>query len=569
MVQLIQKESTSFKLHAGFCVIILACVIVDMTNYHELNRAQYNILIGMCIGILIVDAVIYLLLPYLHDRKTKADPKSDNKTVLKVKRGVIQRICKAVELGCLEMALINYDQGYLMDFLLLFLMILSIELLLCMSFWENWDRYKFYAFIALPLYILSSIRTYYVHQDMFDLVCKLCMYTVIVVLMVLIGEIADRQYDAWIVAVREREEAMQEVYALKEKQEKQLKIIQKSNEELCLKNYEIERANQNMISTNRQLDAQYRIGTAVLQTLDVDEIIELLLQAFLDDMEMEAAAVRLLAGTVDNKDRLVVDISLYSEVKPDEFEKQVRSRDEEFMSMEQGSYIVEDKILVIPVFKEEEQVGYLYMFSTEDGYYDKHEVNVFLNLAMQFRVGLTNANLYRKTQEMALKDGLTKIYNRRYLTNTFEEKAKEAMLNESKLSVLMMDIDKFKNINDTYGHLIGDKVLIEVASIANTITERFNGFVGRYGGEEFVVVLPGYALEEAEEIGKEIHQSIGEASYRDDAVTVRFTVSMGISNYPETCEEASELIAKADCAMYYSKTHGRNCITVDGRFDKD
>lgn len=556
---MIQNRSSFYKFHSVFYVLIVIYVWMDFIANNSLNNAQWPVLLTICAGFVLSEYLFYNVLPKRGKDKEKTRKRCRQ----------LQEILHCVQIIVLDAVVVNFDNRYLIDVFLLFVLLLGMELLVYVQFWEWEGRFRIYLIVGVPACIFTAIRVNAVRVSTFEWAYKLCVFFVMMVLLILVTELAGKLYDMWLDVAREKEEAEQKVQKMKEMQNKQLEQIQDNNKQLCLKNYEIERANQDIVRTNRQLDAQYRIGTEVLKTLDVDKIIELLLQAFLDDLNLEAAVIRLRSGIVDSRDRMVADVCRYSEIKPDELEEKVKKRDEEFLSMEQGSYREEEGALVIPLFREEEQIGYLYMLSLEDGYYSKNRINVFLNLAIQFCVGLTNANIYRQTRELALKDGLTSIYNRRYLTHKFEEMAEQAQKDGGKLAVLMMDIDKFKRVNDTYGHLIGDKVLILTAAVANEVAEACQGFVGRFGGEEFVVVLPEYTLEDAKKVGEELHRKIGETNYQDEEVTVEFTVSMGISEYPETCDEAGQLIARADVAMYYSKSHGRNCITVDGTFEEE
>lgn len=557
--KLLRNRGSFYKFHSVFYVLIIVYVWMDFIENNSMNNEQWSVLIAICAGFILTEYLFYAVLPKGGKDKEKTEKRCRQ----------LQKILHGVQIIVLDAAIINFDNMYLMDVFLLFVLLLGMEMATYVQFWEWGSRLCVYMLVGVPACILTAIRASTVRVSTFEWAYKLCVFFVIVVLLFMVTELAGKLYDTWLDVAREKEEAEQKVQEMKEMQNRQLEQIQDNNKQLCLKNYEIERANQDIVRTNRQLDAQYRIGTAVLKTFDVDKIIQLLLQAFLEDLNLEAAAIRLRSGIADSRDRMVIDVCRYSKVKPDELEEQLKKRDEEFFSMEQGSYKEEEGALVIPVFKEEEQIGYLYMLSLEDGYYSKNKINMFLSLAMQFCVGLTNASIYRQTRELALKDGLTSIYNRRYLTHTFGEMAGKAQKDGGKLAVLMMDIDRFKRVNDTYGHLIGDKVLIITAAVANEVAEACQGFVGRFGGEEFVVVLPDYTLEDAKKVGEELHRKIGETSYQDEEVTVKFTVSMGISEYPETCGEAGQLIARADVAMYYSKTHGRNCITVDGTFEEE
>lgn len=170
---------------------------------------------------------------------------------------------------------------------------------------------------------------------------------------------------------------------------------------------------------------------------------------------------------------------------------------------------------------------------------------------------------YQTMHEMAIRDGLTGIYNRGHLNQIFSDLCVESASCNEALSVALFDIDHFKLVNDTYGHLFGDTVIVAIAKLAQEIAEKNRGIAARYGGEEFVIVFPRKNIEVSKLIIEEMKQCISgfKLNYNDTLVSVH--VSVGITSYPETCEEPLQLLNHADWAMYYSKKNGRNRITVD------
>ena len=129
--------------------------------------------------------------------------------------------------------------------------------------------------------------------------------------------------------------------------------------------------------------------------------------------------------------------------------------------------------------------------SNEENFFEKG-ISYYETCLVEYNVSVKSTKLYLQTQDMARKDGLTQIYNRVYFGQLFAAAAEEATKKQQPLSVALFDIDKFKNINDTYGHLAGDKVIKMVASIDDKFARAHGGFACRYGGEEFLLVLPGY-----------------------------------------------------------------------------
>ena len=139
------------------------------------------------------------------------------------------------------------------------------------------------------------------------------------------------------------------------------------------------------------------------------------------------------------------------------------------------------------------------------------------------------------------------------------------MENNKNLSVGMLDIDKFKSVNDTYGHLAGDAVIKNVAGIMQKYAKEYHGIACRYGGEEFVIILPEKSLEEAYEIVLTMHEEIFNSKVEFEKHIIKVNSSVGISSYPETTSLVHELLSRSDEAMYYGKEHGRGVVIIDGK----
>ena len=169
-------------------------------------------------------------------------------------------------------------------------------------------------------------------------------------------------------------------------------------------------------------------------------------------------------------------------------------------------------------------------------------------------------------QNQAIRDPLTALYNRRYFEDEVKKQILKAKAAGQPYSVLMLDADFFKKVNDTYGHKTGDKVLIELASKAEKAL-RDKDIVARYGGEEFVVFLPEINSAQAYKVADRLRQSIASiVIYSDDNQEVRFTVSIGVSS-SEISDNVDTLVKTADEALYKAKQGGRNRVEVFTRDD--
>lgn len=161
----------------------------------------------------------------------------------------------------------------------------------------------------------------------------------------------------------------------------------------------------------------------------------------------------------------------------------------------------------------------------------------------------------KEIERLAVTDHLTGIFNRRHLIDRFTEELQRARRNRNHLSFLIADIDRFKDLNDNYGHLKGDEVL---KAIVRRIAKSIRGYdiLGRFGGEEFIVILPETDIEDAMNLAERIRTGIKETSIDDMAVTV----SIGVATLEIEDKNIDDLIRRADKALYAAKEAGRNCV---------
>jgi len=164
-------------------------------------------------------------------------------------------------------------------------------------------------------------------------------------------------------------------------------------------------------------------------------------------------------------------------------------------------------------------------------------------------------------KHLSITDGLTKVYNHRYFHELLDRELQRARRNSSAFALLFADVDNFKLYNDVNGHLAGDEVLRELATIILNTTRRTD-FVARYGGEEFAVILPDTVNEGGLRVALQIMQAIHTKKwmYADVLPCKTITLSIGMALYPKDALLKEELITKADEAMYHAKKTGKNKI---------
>ncbi len=185
--------------------------------------------------------------------------------------------------------------------------------------------------------------------------------------------------------------------------------------------------------------------------------------------------------------------------------------------------------------------------------------------AMQEAICAREAELHQQNyvlEDLATKDGLTGLYNHALLSERFEREYQEHRQTQRPLSFVMLDIDHFKVVNDTFGHLAGDQVLRQLAAII-VANVRQSDLVGRYGGEEFGLILPDTDAETAYRIGERIRLSVAQASFLPDLAPGKITVSLGIcARRPLDPSGGAAMIQEADEALYRAKRNGRNRVEV-------
>ncbi|PYQ94807.1 MAG: hypothetical protein DMF97_17945 [Acidobacteria bacterium] len=175
-------------------------------------------------------------------------------------------------------------------------------------------------------------------------------------------------------------------------------------------------------------------------------------------------------------------------------------------------------------------------------------------------VALDNALLLQRAEALSVTDDLTHLYNSRYLNVVLRRETKRASRTGRSLSMLFIDLDGFKSINDTHGHLFGSRALVEVAAVIRG-SARETDVVARFGGDEFALVLPETGSTGAFAVGSRIRERI--AAHRflaGDGLDIHLTASVGVATLPDVAGSAEELVQAADKAMYQVKDSGKNGI---------
>lgn len=168
----------------------------------------------------------------------------------------------------------------------------------------------------------------------------------------------------------------------------------------------------------------------------------------------------------------------------------------------------------------------------------------------------------KQMYDAALRDGLTHVFNKKYLLDRMESELTYAQRHGTPLSLLMLDVDHFKSVNDVHGHLAGDFVLTRIAKLASSTVQN-DGVFARYGGEEFSALCRGADVDAAVSLAERIRSTIAASAFEFDGKTIPITVSVGVATFPlAPAQTTTELIAAADQALYDAKRGGRNRVCV-------
>ena len=318
----------------------------------------------------------------------------------------------------------------------------------------------------------------------------------------------------------------------------------------------------------QQVLSLYEISKDMSSCLAFEDILNIFSSALKKSFRFRLSRLMLLKDSGDIDAVYQIELgSRVAKVAPDDFDRELvkiqleKKKTFSIFSPENHDFLRRlsiiknfDTLICIPLFAEEKVMGVLYIENVPRVYFDN-----FIILVGQFAIQFQKVLLYKKVQEMSITDSLTEISTRRYFIERFTEEVRRSMRQKTNLSFLMLDLDNFKENNDKYGHLVGDVILREVSRILKASLREID-MIGRYGGEEFAIVLSGTARKGAHQVAERIRESIEGAVFKAYDEVVSTTISAGISVFPEDGADVESLIEHADKALYKAKESGRNRV---------
>ena len=311
-------------------------------------------------------------------------------------------------------------------------------------------------------------------------------------------------------------------------------------------------------------------------TQDLDRLIVLILSAVREVMGVEASSLaqidpvtnELYFSQAAGGSERVKEIRLkmgegiaghVAETKQPMIVNDVKSSPFHYRRADEKTAFETKNMLCVPLIVRDKAVGILQALNKKGGeLFDEDDLKIFEAFGNQVAVALENARLYK----LAVYDGLTGIFDRRYFNAWIDQEYSRVKRYNTNLSLIMFDLDHFKNINDTYGHQAGDFILQNLAGLIKSSLRKADLFA-RYGGEEFIIALPETKVEQAINIAEKCRVLVQETKFDFNGTIIPLTISLGVSNFRETPEHnVDRFIKDVDRALYLAKESGRNQVQV-------
>lgn len=318
-------------------------------------------------------------------------------------------------------------------------------------------------------------------------------------------------------------------------------------------------------STNRELKMLYETSRKLSGTLRVDRIFEITAGAVAGLVAPEAVCLFMV-----NKPGGRMDLEAVSEIQDSPFSNEALaalSRTVGELAVTREPVVISDRqfsgegdslpcrsLMVLPLRSEDNLIGAMVALHREPRRFFADGLRILSILSSQISAAIESAMFHEKTENLAVTDPMTGLYNYRYFYLKLEEEVRKARARNNQLALIYIDIDKFKHYNDTFGHLVGDGILCHFADILRQ-SIRYTDIPARYAGDEFVVILPGSSRHESWEVTERIHEAVTSRPFRipDKNLTLRIQFSAGVACFPYDALTVDELIYRADKAMYGQK----------------
>ncbi len=330
---------------------------------------------------------------------------------------------------------------------------------------------------------------------------------------------------------------------------------------------------------NRELEVLIEIGKALTSTLDLGVVLNLIMEQLRRLLQSQAWALLLCDAASGD---LLCAIDESPAVQPRKGLRLVRGREVAGWVAEHGtpllipdlrldprfdetvgrsSGFVPRSVLCVPIKSRDEVLGVIELANgPQASSFTKGDLQILATIADYAAIALGNARNFQRINELVITDDLTGLYNCRHLYALLDEEVERISRFGGKLSLIFIDLDFFKRVNDTRGHLIGSRTLAEVGALIRGNIRKICK-AARYGGDEFVIILPNTGKGGAMTLATRLRELFREHSFRDDDGTpFNLTASFGLATYPDDARSRDELLRMADQAMYRVKEGTRDAV---------
>jgi len=234
-----------------------------------------------------------------------------------------------------------------------------------------------------------------------------------------------------------------------------------------------------------------------------------------------------------------------------------------FKKIDEKSKFKTESIIAVPLKSKGNILGVIELINElKDGSFSKDDLTIVQALADFAAIAIENARYVVKVKELTIRDDVTGLYNARYLQESLDKEVNRSRRHNRKFSLIFLDLDHFKKINDTYGHLVGSKLLKEFAVLVNEFLRDMD-VPTRYGGDEYVLILPETDKKQAYTVAKRLRDTLNEYIFlKDEDFEIKITASFGVATYPDDALHKLDLLRLADNAMYKVKETTRNDVAL-------
>jgi diguanylate cyclase (GGDEF)-like protein len=329
----------------------------------------------------------------------------------------------------------------------------------------------------------------------------------------------------------------------------------------------------------RELDALVEIGKTLTASLDLPEVLQVIMEKVSQVLEPETWSLLMVDDETDE---------LYFEIIVSPAEEQLRdirlmlgegiagwvakngepllipdvTKDERFASdVDEAVEFKTRSIICVPMICKGKVAGVIELInSLDEATFTESDLSILATIADFAAIGIDNARNFARIQQLVITDELTGLYNAGYLLEFLDYEVERARRYQSHVSVIFIDMDHFKDVNDTHGHLVGSRLLSDVGKLIHE-NVRKSDMAARYGGDEFVIVLSNTNKDGAYILAKTLRDKIRSTNFKSEqGANIRITASLGLACYPTDADSKISLIRMADKAMYAAKDASRDTV---------